>query len=153
VVSHRGGWRSRTLGGLAARRAARSIGPTIPREGRTDYRLLRRAVLAEVRAGRRARADVCDAHPDLLRAGRHLGTEVPSPCPLCDAPDLRHVDYVFERRSAADTSGRAVPRALLARHAQRRGDLRVFTVEVCVACHWHHVVESFELRARKSAVV
>lgn len=95
---------------------------------------------------------MCDAHPDLVRAGRHLGTAVSAPCPLCDGSGLRQVHYVFERRSTPGASGRAVPREGLARHAQRRGDLQVFTVEVCLDCHWHHVVESFELLARRSAV-
>jgi hypothetical protein len=40
----------------------------------------------------------------------------------------------------------------LSRQAQRYGDLAVYTVEVCTACHWHHLVESFLLLARDDAV-
>ena len=38
-----------------------------------DYALARRAVLRDLRTGKRARLDVCDAQPELLRAARNLG--------------------------------------------------------------------------------
>ena len=39
----------------------------------TDYALARRAVLRDLRRGAVTRLDVCDAHPELLRAARHIG--------------------------------------------------------------------------------
>lgn len=123
------------------------------RQGRTDYRLQRRSVLRDLREGLRSREDVCDAHPDLLRAGQHIGTEVRGDCPVCDEDGLRHVSYVFEQKGRRSTGGRAVPRESLARQAERYGDLDVYTVEVCVQCNWHHLVESYRLLARGSAVV
>jgi len=122
------------------------------RESRTDYRLQRRSVLREVRTGARSADDVRDAHPDLVRAGIHIGTEVTEDCPLCDQRGLRHVSYVFEGKGQRTNSGRALPRESLARHAERHGDLTVYTVEVCTLCHWHHLLESFRLVARGSAV-
>jgi hypothetical protein len=122
------------------------------REGRTDYRLRRRALLADVREGRRSRDDVCDAHPDLVRAGRHIGSAVADACPICEGDALTQVSYVFEGKNARSRSGRAVPRESLARQAERHGDLTVYTVEVCTGCHWHHLVESFRLLARGTAV-
>ncbi len=122
------------------------------RKGRIDYRLQRRAVLADVIDGLRSRDDVCDAHPDLVRAGRHIGTPVDDPCPLCDDASLVHVSYVFDGRERGPRSGRAVPRESLSRQVERYGDLTVYTVEVCPTCRWHHLVESFLLLARGTAV-
>jgi hypothetical protein len=121
------------------------------RTARTDYRLQRRALLGEVRAGQRPLHDVRDAHPDLVRAGANIGTPARDACPLCEEPQLVHVAYVFEGKRSRSPSGRAVPRDSLARQAERHGDLRVYTVEVCLACHWHHLVESYLLLATGTA--
>ena len=121
------------------------------REGRTDYRLQRRALLREVTSGSRSSGDVRDAHPDLIRAGKHIGHEVRDACPLCEGPGLRQVSYVFEGKNRKARGGRAVPRESLARQAERHGDLTVYTVEVCIDCHWHHLIESFRLLARGTA--
>jgi hypothetical protein len=113
------------------------------RRGRIDYRMRRIAALRDVREGTVSADDVCDAHPDLLRAARHLGTITDEPCPLCDDRELVHVNYVFERKGARTPGGRAVPRDALAEQAERFGELSVYVVEVCLGCHWHHLVESF----------
>lgn len=117
-----------------------------------DYRLQRRALLREVADGRRSADDVRDAHPDLVRAGRHIGSEVRDPCPLCERPDLRHVTYAFEDKGPRTGSGRALPREALQRHAERHGDLTVYVVEVCTTCHWHHLLTSHRQLARGTAV-
>ncbi|MFP4311316.1 MAG: DUF5318 family protein [Nitriliruptoraceae bacterium] len=119
---------------------------------RTDHRLQRRALLREVQEGLRGPDDVRDAHPDLVRAGIHIGTEVAAACPLCARDALRHVSYVFERHGPRTGSGRAVPADALQRYADRHGDLAVYTVEVCTACRWHHLIESYRLLAQGSAV-
>lgn len=121
------------------------------RKGRIDYRMQRRAVLRDVVAGLRTAHDVRDAHPDLVRAGLHIGTRAREDCPLCDDDQLRHVTYVFRDRDRRTQGGRAVPRESLRSQVDRYGDLSVYTVEVCVACHWHHLVESFLLVARDTA--
>jgi hypothetical protein len=121
------------------------------REGRTDYRLQRRSLLREVISGSRSSDDVRDAHPDLVRAGKHIGYEVRDACPLCESAGLRQVSYVFEGKNRKNGGGRAVPRESLARQAERHGDLTVYTVEVCIDCHWHHLIESFRLLARGTA--
>jgi hypothetical protein len=122
------------------------------RKGRVDYRMQRLALLRDVRAGLRSSDDVCDAHPDLRRAGQHLGTVVDEPCPICAADRLVHVHYVFEGKGPRSQGGRAVARDALVRQAERHGDLTVYTVEVCPPCGWHHLVESYVLLARGSAV-
>lgn len=121
------------------------------RKGRIDYRMQRRAVLREVRGGMREPQDVRDAHPDLVRAGTHIGSDARDDCPLCDRDELRHVTYVFRDRDPRAQGGRAVPRETLASQVDRYGDLAVYTVEVCLACHWHHLVESYLLVARDTA--
>ena len=122
------------------------------RKGRIDYRMQRRAVLRDVSVGLRSRDDVCDAHPDLVRASQHIGTAVDEDCPLCGGGTLVQVTYVFEGRHRGPRSGRAVPRESLAQQVERHGDLDVYTVEVCPRCRWHHLIESFLLVARGSAV-
>lgn len=117
------------------------------RAGRTDYRLQRRAVLEDVRVGRRTRDEVCDAHPELVRAGRHLGSPADDPCPVCDGDGLALVSYVFEGSQPRSRSGRVVPRESLAQQAERYGEVTVYTVEVCPPCGWHHLRESFRLLA------
>ncbi len=113
------------------------------RKGRIDYRMRRRAVLRDVREGLTAYDDVQDAHPDLLRAAMHLGSATQEDCPLCDQHLLTHVDYVFEGKNPRTPGGRAVPRDAIAGQADRYGDLQVYVVEVCLGCHWHHLVESY----------
>ena len=115
------------------------------RKGRIDYRMARRALLRDVACGLRGRQDVCDAHPELVRAGRNIGRPVDDDCPMCEEQSLRHVTYVFGGRGRRRHGGRAVRREDLRAQAERHGDLNVYTVEVCPGCHWHHLIESFWL--------
>ena len=47
----------------------------------TDYALARRAVLRDFRSGALTRLDVCDAHPELMRAAQNIGVEHQRPVP------------------------------------------------------------------------
>lgn len=118
------------------------------RQGRVDYRMARRATLRDVREGLRSRDDVCDAHPDLLRAGKHIGVEVAKACPLCDERELRHVTYIFPTYGPKARRGQAVPRESVGAQMRRYGDLHVYTVEVCLACRWHHLIEKLDVRPK-----
>lgn len=111
----------------------------------------RRAVLREVVEGTRTPGDVCDAHPDLVRAGEHLGASADEDCPLCGSDRLRHVTYVFFRKGPRKQGGRAVRHDTLPAQLKRHGDLNVYRVEVCVDCSWHHLLESFWLVRSKAA--
>src|SRR5689334_8734102 len=73
----------RTLSGMASRRSV------------VDYALARRATLASVFAGQTTVADVCDAHPYLLRAAKFHGQQPAKPCPICRKANLTHVTYVY----------------------------------------------------------
>jgi hypothetical protein len=112
--------------------------------GQVDYRLARRQVLDEFRRGRLGRLDVCDAHPELVRNGQHLGTPTAEPCPVCETDGLVHVTYVFGPRMPA--SGRCVSSTReLARYARQREPLTAYEVEVCLECAWHHLLRAFPL--------
>ena len=115
------------------------------RAGRVDYRMARRATVRDVQEGLTPRDSVCDAHPDLVRAGQHIGERQDGECPMCDERELAHVTYVFPSYGPKARRGSAVPRESLLAQARRYGDLRVYTVEVCLGCHWHHLVEKFDL--------
>ena len=111
-----------------------------------DYSLARRSVLADVRRGRLPTSDVCDAHPDLVRAARNAGEPTDERCPICDEADLVHVSYVFGPRMPS--SGRCVTRAAELRKLAPGGgpaksDLACYVVEVCPACSWNHLARVF----------
>src|SRR5260370_26119586 len=56
--------------------------------GITDYTLAKRAVIAEFRRGGLTRLDICDAHPELLRAARNIRRPLPPPPPVCRCSTL-----------------------------------------------------------------
>lgn len=112
------------------------------RRGIVDHRLARRMLINQVRIGRVGREEVCDAHPELLRAARNVGTVTASCCPICDEPDLRIVTYVFGARLPAH--GRCVSTAKEMRELnRRREDLTAYVVEACIECRWHHLLRVF----------
>src|SRR5207344_1825916 len=69
--------------------------------GVVDHRLARRTLIDEYRRGRLARHQVCDAHPELIRAARMIGRPTSSDCPICGAAKLVLVTYVFGPRLPA----------------------------------------------------
>ncbi|HJQ41458.1 MAG TPA: DUF5318 family protein [Jatrophihabitantaceae bacterium] len=109
-----------------------------------DYALQRRAVLADIRSGRRSIAEACDAHPYLLLAVRHYGEESPVACPVCDRRHLRQVHYVYGD-ALGKSAGQAKSRAELAELAHQYEEFDVYVVEVCPDCGWNHLIRSFVL--------
>ena len=69
--------------------------------GEIDYRLARQSVLSEFRKGRLARHEVCDAHPELVRAAREVGEPSSQLCPVCEEEHVVLVSYVFGPRLPA----------------------------------------------------
>lgn len=103
-----------------------------------DHRLARRALINEYRRGRLRQDQVCDAHPELIRAAKNVGTAVELPCPICEEHGLRLVTYVFGPRLPAQ--GRCVSTAKeLSMLNRRREELSAYVVEACVECQWHHL--------------
>ena len=108
-----------------------------------DYSLQRRARLATLfNGGVTSREDVCDADPYTLRAARHHGELVTTPCPVCKKPELAHLSYVFGDE-LGQYSGRIKSRTEIAAMAREHGEIRVYVLEVCRSCGWNHLVESY----------
>lgn len=108
-----------------------------------DYRLARKALLRELRGGLRSKVDVCDAHPELLRAARFIGEETGEACPVCEKEDLRLVFYTYGRELKGRENGRVRRRADLDELKRRFGEFACYAVEVCTECSWNHLVRSF----------
>ena len=103
-----------------------------------DHRLARQHLINEYRRGRLSQEQVCDAHPELIRAAANVGTEVTAACPICADHQLRLVTYVFGPRLPAH--GRCVSTAKeMAQLHRRREELTAYVVEACVGCRWHHL--------------
>ena len=109
-----------------------------------DYALQRRALLADLYAGRASATDVCDAHPYLQRAAKYHGEQSEAPCPACRKARLVHVNYVYGDQLKA-INGQAKTIAELQTMVVDYAEFRVYTVEVCRACGWNHLTTSFVL--------
>lgn len=121
--------------------------PSLP--GQIDYRLVRKHVVDEFKRGRLSRLDVCDAHPELLRAARNVGTESIQECPICEDSQIVLVSFAFGPKLPAH--GRCiVSRQELTRLSRRPDQSTCYVVEVCPMCSWNHLVRTFSLGARTS---
>ena len=129
----------RTLIYMAARRSV------------VDYALARRATLASLQAGRTAIADVCDAHPYLLRAAKHHGEPTDDRCPICRRTNVTHVTYVYGDE-LGQYAGRVKRGPELTEMAAEYGEFRVYVVEVCQSCAWHHLATSYVLGTGEPSV-
>ncbi len=108
-----------------------------------DYSLQRRAVLATLqKRGAPSQNDICDADPYTLRAAKHHGEPVESPCPVCRKKDLANLSYVFGDE-LGQYSGRIKTTAEIEAMAREFGEIRVYVLEVCRDCRWNHLVESY----------
>ncbi|MCB0974564.1 MAG: DUF5318 family protein [Actinobacteria bacterium] len=116
-----------------------------------DYALARRALLADYRENRIGREAICDAHPELVRAATYLGIARDGTCPICEERAMRTVGYVYgdELRRI---NGRVVgDDGELERLAQRYAEFTCYEVEVCLDCHWNHLVRSYVLGTAQSS--
>lgn len=107
-------------------------------QGHVDYRLTRASIIAEYRRGILDRSEVCDAHPELVRAAREVGSVVADSCPICAEMSMVHVTYVFGPR--LPKHGRCITlRGEMERLAKRPGTHVAYVVEVCRSCSWNHL--------------
>lgn len=126
---------------------ARSFDPTSRppafRGPSVDYRLARRAALASLRKGSLDTGDVCDAHPELMRAGKNIGEDTNTPCPVCSHDSLKYVRYVYGEELKRN-SGRVVyPPEWLRELVTTYDQFTCYVVEVCVDCAWNHLVKAY----------
>ena len=109
-----------------------------------DYALQRRALLADVAAGRVATPDACDAGFYLLQAASHHGRTTARACPLCQRDGLDEVHWIFgDRLGSASGSARSADE--ISRLADAISEFTVHVVEVCRSCRWNHLVQSYVL--------
>jgi hypothetical protein len=149
-----GGRQRGNLPSMFAHRNDSGSGPWRPlasfRSGLIDHRMARRAMINEFRRGRLGREDVCDAHPELMRAARSVGRRTQTVCPICTEDNLVLVTYVFGPRLPAH--GRVVAdNAELAQFHRRREEYSAYVVEACCTCRWHHLVRVLPIGGHKSA--
>jgi hypothetical protein len=110
-----------------------------------DYRLARRAVLRDWHRGRLRRSDLCDAHPDLVRAARNIGQETDQDCPMCEKSKLRLVSYVYGDTLKA-ANGRCISTpSELEKMGKAFDEFACYVVEVCTECSWNHLIRSYLL--------
>ncbi|MDE3065152.1 MAG: DUF5318 family protein [Acidobacteriota bacterium] len=125
------------------------LGATTANGAVVEFGLVRRALLAKVAAGELGREDVCDAHPELLRAARNIGRPSGETCPVCAEAELVEVTYVFGARLPA---GGTCPtsRADLAKLERREEPVQCYAVEVCAQCHFHHLARRWSAGGRRA---
>jgi hypothetical protein len=117
------------------------------RSGIVEYGLVRHRLMESLRKGRVRREDVCDAHPELLRAAQHLGVRTERPCPICDAESTVEVTYVF---GAKLPPGGTCPssKAELGRLERREEAVVCYAVEACNGCGFHHLARKWQAGGR-----
>jgi len=109
-----------------------------------DYALQRRALLAEVYAGRVSLTDVCDATSYLLQAAKFHGEPSSVTCPVCRKESLTLVSWVYGDE-LKHVAGSARTADELNRLATLYEEFSVHVVEVCRTCSWNHLVQSYVL--------
>jgi hypothetical protein len=114
--------------------------------GSVDYTLAKRALLSEFHGGLLSRLEICDAHPELLRAAKYVGEPTARPCPVCDSEGLRLLAYVYADDLKANNGRVWELREALAVTAAHRGG-SCYVVEVCTRCSWNHLYRSFRARS------
>ena len=124
----------------------RTLAAVPGRRSVVDYALRRRALLAEVRAGRTGLFEVCDASPYLSRAAKYHGEPTDTSCPICRRERLTQVNYVYGD-GLGPVSGQAKTGPELSRLDAMQDEFSVYTVEVCRGCGWNHLVTSYVLGA------
>jgi hypothetical protein len=110
--------------------------------GFIDYTFQRRAVLRDLADGRRTRAEVCDAQAYLKQAAVFHGDPTDRACPVCRDANVDLVHYVFGDRWKIG-SGQAKTARQIVEMAPITSEFSVYVVEVCRACGWNHLLESF----------
>ena len=128
----------------------KSLGSRRAELGVIDYTLAKRALLRDARIGVLGLTDVCDAHPELMRAARHVGEPTHNDCPVCAKEKLVLLAYVYGDGLKAD-SGRVWSIQTGLRMAAAHPGSCCYVVEVCRNCQWNHLKEAFT--ARRTAAV
>jgi hypothetical protein len=119
--------------------------------GVVDYTLAKRHLLREARQGMLSSTELCDAHPELMRAAKYVGEPTRVDCPVCGKEKLVLLAYVYGDGLRQD-NGRVWSVETGKRMAIAFPGSRCYVVEVCRGCHWNHLRESYTARQRRTAV-
>ena len=137
---------------MAGRRPKRTPlgGANRRRLGVVDYTLAKRALLRDARLGLLGTTDICDAHPELMRAAKHVGEATTTDCPVCGRDKLVLLAYVFGS-ALRRNSGRVWPIQTGLQLTAAHPGAACYVVEVCRSCRWNHLREAFTARGRAAA--
>jgi hypothetical protein len=117
--------------------------------GQITYRLARNAVVSEFTKGRLSRLDVCDAHPELIRAAKAVGQATAELCPICEEADVVMVSYAFGPGLPAQGKLISSPADLTRATRTSSGDVACYVVEVCPGCSWNHLSLTYTVNRRR----
>lgn len=117
--------------------------------GVIDYTLAKRALLRDAQVGVLGLTDICDAHPELIRAAKHVGEPTSNDCPVCGKAKLVLLAYVYGE-NLRDQNGRVWSIETGLKLAASSPGAACYVVEVCTYCQWNHLRESFT--ARRSVI-
>ena len=98
--------------------------------GVIDYTLAKRALLRDAQVGVIGMTDICDAHPELLRAARHVGEPTKKDCPVCGKVKLVLLAYVYGD-TLRDQNGRVWSIETGLKMAAANPGAACYVVEVC----------------------
>jgi len=122
------------------RPSSRAVSPDVTAQ--VEYRIVRNGLVREVERGRVPKVDVCDAHPELLRAARNVGRPTREDCPICPDGRLVMVTFVFGAKLPA--GGRCPGTAAELKALCRRPEpVLCYEVECCPSCAWHHLMRKY----------
>jgi hypothetical protein len=113
--------------------------------GVIDYTLAKRALLRDARRGLLSITDLCDAHPELMRAAKHVGEPTRTDCPVCEKDKLVLLAYVYGDGLKQD-NGRVWSIETGLKLAAAHEGSRCYVVEVCRSCSWNHLHEAYTAR-------
>ena len=116
-----------------------------PHLGVVDYTLAKRAWLRDAQIGVLGLTEICDAHPELMRAAKHVGEPTKHDCPVCGREKLVLLAYVYGD-GLREQNGRVWSIDTGLRMAAAHPGARCYVVEVCTSCHWNHLREAFTAR-------
>lgn len=114
--------------------------------GVIDYTLAKRALIRKAEAGMVSTFELCDAHPELMRAAKHVGEPATHECPVCDEESLKLLAYVFADELNSN-SGRVWSIKSALTMTARFPGAACYIVEVCTNCQWNHLTETFTARS------
>ncbi len=104
-----------------------------------DYTLAKRDLLRRFRTGRVQKADICDAHPELVRAAASVGEQVEARCPVCEEKSLKRIAYAFGP-TLRRMNGRICTPDRMESLLEKHDEFVCYEVEVCIACSWNHLI-------------